>query len=382
VSSLHETPRAYITHSLCWRPRLTTDRLHQNMLVLSKTPLNAETPCGHLDAGFITPQPLFYIRSHGDIPRIDEVAYRMTIGGIVGRPMELTTDQIRNDFTTHKVVATMQCAGNRRADMDKVKPVTGDLWRTGAIGNAEWTGVRLADVLRAAGAVDAEDLHVAFASYDEVEIEGQHFNYGVSIPMPRALSPDVLLAFKMNDEPLAPAHGFPLRVVVPGYAGVRSPKWLSKIEVQGTPSENHMQQQDYKMLPPHMSKEDVEWTQGVTINEMLLTSAICTPQPNTVLKAGKTTISGYAIASDRSIARVDVSTDGGSHWLQAQIRSDAARWSWVLWHAEIMLTAGPREIVVRAWDSAGQTQPSNPAHIWNFKGYLSAAWHRVAVRVE
>ncbi len=361
---------------------MTTDPLHQDMRVLSESPLNAETPREHLDAKFITSQPLFYVRSHGDVPCVDEAAYRLTICGIVGHPMKLSMDQLRNNFTAQKVVATLQCAGNRRADMDKIKPVAGDLWQTGAIGNAEWTGVRLADVLRAAGAVDAEDLHVAFASYDEVEIEGQHFTYGVSIPMPKALSPDVLLAFKMNNEPLTPVHGFPLRVVVPGYAGVRSPKWLSKIEVQETPSENHMQQQDYKMLPSHMSKEDVEWFEGVTINEMPLNSAICTPEPNAVLKAGRTRISGYAIATDRGIARVDVSGDGGSRWVQAKIHPDTTRWSWVLWETDIMLTEGTHEIVVRAWDSAGQTQPSDAAHVWNFKGYLSAAWHRVAVRVE
>ncbi len=361
---------------------MKTGEIHQEMLVLSKAPLNAETPRHRLHASFITPQKLFYIRSHGNVPRIDIATYRLAIGGMVGRPTELSIDQLRKDFAAHEVVAAMQCAGNRRADLDTVKPVTGDLWQTGAIGNAEWTGVRLADVLRAAAAVDTDDLHVEFGSYDEIEIEGQHFKYGTSIAMPKALSPEVLLAYEMNGEALAPAHGFPLRVVVPGYAGVRSPKWLARIEVRDTPSANHMQQQDYKMLPPQMSKEDVDWSAGVTINEMPLTSAICKPEPDAVLQAGKAIVSGYAIATARDITRVDVSSNGGEDWVQAQLRPGATRWSWVLWDAAITLPKGRVELAVRAWDSAGQTQPSDPAQTWNFKGYLSAAWHRINVRVE
>lgn len=199
--------------------------------------------------------------------------------------------------------------------------------------------------------------------------------------MAKAMSPDVLLAYEMNGEALAPEHGFPLRVVTPGYAGVRSPKWLAAITVQDAPSDNHMQQREYKLLPPEMTKETVAWSKGVTINDMPLNSAICEPASYAALKPGKTTLRGYAIATERQVVRVDVSIDGGRSWRQADLeRHPEAPWSWMFWEAEIDLPKGEPELAVRAWDSAGQTQPALPDDIWNFKGYLSASWHRVRVK--
>jgi sulfite oxidase len=275
----------------------------------------------------------------------------------------------------------MQCAGNRRADMQQVKPTSGDPWASGAIGNARWTGVALADVLDAAGSDKDAALHVAFDACDEVEMpEEGRFTYGASIPMPKALTPDVLVAFEMNGRPLAPEHGFPLRIVVPGYAGVRSPKWLSAIRVQDKPSDNHIQQRDYKLVPPDVTEDTVVWDKGVTIYEMPLNSAICEPAPRAELKAGQTTVRGYAIATARAIVRVDVSVDGGRSWRQAELdHDDTAPWSWTFWSAAVDLPVGEHELAVRAWDSAGQTQPERPDDTWNFKGYLSAAWHRVHV---
>ncbi len=225
-------------------------------------------------------------------------------------------------------------------------------------------------------------LHVGFSACDEVEIKGERFMYGVSLPMPKAMSPEVLLAYEMNGEALTPEHGFPLRLVAPGYAGVRSPKWLAGIEVRDQPSDNHMQQRDYKLLPPHMTEKTVDWQAGLTINELPLNSAICVPAPNAKLHAGPNDIRGYAMASQRAITRVDVSADGGATWQQATLApQDEGPWSWVLWHCTLDLPKGKHELVVRAWDSAGQTQPSAAADLWNFKGYLSAAWHRVPVKV-
>lgn len=176
------------------------------------------------------------------------------------------------------VTAVLQCAGNRRADLQLVRPTSGDPWAPGAIGNAAWTGVSLADVLRAAGAETDAASHVAFDACDEVDMPKQgRFTYGASIPIAKAMSPEVLLAYAMNGEPLTPEHGFPLRVVVPGFAGVRSPKWLTAITVQDSPSGNHMQQRDYKLVPPDVTGETVDWEAGMTIYDMPLNSAICEP---------------------------------------------------------------------------------------------------------
>jgi len=359
-------------------------RSKPDLIVHSEKPYNAEPPLGRLRAAFITAQPDFYVRSHGDIPQLDEARHRLTVNGHVATPLDLSMAELRSRFPPRKVIAVMQCAGNRRADMQQVRPVLGDPWAPGAIGNAEWAGVALADVLRAAGAADNPALHVAFSACDEVEMAGEgRFRFGVSIPMAKAMSPDILLAFEMNGEPLAPEHGFPLRAVVPGFAGVRSPKWLAGITVQEKPSDNHMQQRDYKLLPPDVSEETVDWEKGLTINDMPLNSAICEPVPMAELKPGRTTLRGYAIATARDIMRVDVSLDGGRSWRQAELEHDpAAPWSWTFWHATLDLPKGAHELAVRAWDSAGQTQPALPDDTWNFKGYLSAAWHRVRVQVS
>jgi sulfite oxidase len=277
----------------------------------------------------------------------------------------------------------MQCAGNRRVDLQQVRPVSGNLWSVGAIGNAEWTGITLAGLLEAAGAEDDPALHVAFTACDEVEMQGEgRFRFGASIPMTKARSPEVLLAFEMNGEELAPAHGFPLRVVVPGFAGVRSVKWLAGITVQDRPSDNHMQQRDYKLLPPDMTEETADWSKGTTIYDMPLNAAICEPVPHAALQPGAVTLRGYAVATAREIMRVDVSADGGRSWRQAELeRRPDTPWSWTFWQAVLDLPKGEHELAVRAWDSAGQTQPALPDDVWNFKGYLSAAWHRVVVRV-
>ena len=354
-----------------------------NLIVHSESPYNAEPHLNHLRAAFITPRSEFYVRCHGNTPRLDAEAHRLQVGGQVAKPVDLSIQEMRDRFPQRTVTAVMQCAGNRRADLQRVRPVTGDPWAPGAIGNAEWTGVALADLLQAVGAGEDASLHVAFAACDEVEMPDEgRFCFGASIPMAKAMSPEVLLAYEMNGEPLAPEHGFPLRVVVPGFAGVRSVKWLTGITVQDRPSDNHMQQRDYKLLPPDVSEKTVDWERGITIYDMPLNAAICEPAPHAELKAGPTTLCGYAIATARAIMCVDISIDGGRSWRQAELEpKPEAPWSWTFWRAELDLPKGEHELTVRAWDSAGQTQPALPDDVWNFKGYLSAAWHRVPVRV-
>ena len=353
-----------------------------SMIIHSKHPLNAEPPLARLRAAMITPQADFYVRTHGTIPHLDAATHRVEVSGLVATPLRLTIAGLREGFPRRTVTAVMQCAGNRRADMQQLRPVSGDPWAPGAIGNAEWGGVALADVLREAGVAADTGLHVAFGCCDECDVDGEPVRYGVSIPLAKALAPDVLLAFEMNGEPLAPEHGAPVRAVVPGYAGVRSAKWLAGIIVQERPSDAPMQARDYKLFPASVTAPTADWEAGVTINEMPLNSAICDPAPHAMLAAGRVTIRGYATATARAIARVDLSIDGGRSWQQAALDHDpAAPWSWTLWEATLDLPHGEHELVVRAWDSAGQTQPASPDDVWNAMGYLCATWHRVLVRV-
>lgn len=355
-----------------------------DLIVHSPAPLNAEPPLDRLRASFVTGQPDFYVRTHGEIPTLDAASHRLRVGGRVAQPLELSMQDLRTRFPRRSEMAVMQCAGNRRADLNQVRAVDGDPWAGGAIGNARWTGVALADVLRAAGAPDDPSLHVAFSCCDDVELPGEgRFRFGVSIPMAKAMAPEVLLAFAMNGADLAPEHGHPLRVVVPGYAGARSAKWLAAISVQEAPSDSPIQQHDYKLLPPDITSDSIDWSRGVTINDMPLNAAICDPAAEARVQAGPVALKGYAVAAGRGIARVDVSADGGRNWRQAELEHDpAAPWSWTFWQATLDLAAGEHELVVRAWDSAGQTQPARPDDVWNRKGYLSAAWHRVRVRAD
>ena len=353
------------------------------LIVHSRQPYNAEPLPAQLRESFVTPVAGFYVRSHGNIPAIDPAMHRLRVIGRVATELDLSMDDLRARFPARTVMATLQCAGNRRADMQRVRPLSGDPWGPGAVGTAEWRGASLLDVLRAAGAETEPRFHVAFASADECHVDGQVFHYGASIPMAKALGPEVLLAYEMNGAALNAEHGAPLRLVVPGYAGVRSPKWLHTVTVQDAPSDNPMQAGDYKLHPPHVTKETADPARGITINGLPLNSAICEPALHARLPTGSATLRGYATATGRAVARVDVSLDGGRIWSQAELEDHGGGpWSWTFWHATLDLPKGEHELAVRAWDDAGQTQPALPDDTWNYKGYLSAAWHRVSVLVE
>ncbi|QJU60926.1 molybdopterin-dependent oxidoreductase [Sphingomonas sp. AP4-R1] len=356
--------------------------MSKQMIERNPDPYNAEPEPSALIERFLTPQSLFYVRSHGAVPDLP-AGHRIEVSGIGVKGRSFSVEELRAAFKTRSVTAVLQCAGNRRTDMQQVGKTSGDPWDVGAIGNAEWTGVRLADLLDAVGAPDADDLFVAFTGADEVDVEGEEAPFGISIAMAKARAPDVLLAWAMNDEPLAPEHGAPLRMVVPGYAGVRSAKWLTRIEVRDTPSEAPIQAHDYKLFPADVTAETADWSQGLTINAMPLNAAICSPGSGESLSAGEMRIEGYAIAYDRRVSRVEVSTTGGRDWCQATFADDPeAHWGWRRWSLDTTLAKGRQHLVVRAFDEAGQGQPERPDTMWNFAGYLCTAWHHVHVLVE
>ena len=359
------------------------ERAKANLVVHTTTPLNAEPSMDRLISSFVTPQSQLYIRTHGEVQHLDEDSHRVKVTGHVARDMELSVAELRSRFAAHKVMAVLQCAGNRRADLQEVAKTEGDPWQAGAIGNVEWTGVLLRDVLAAAGAPSTGGLQVAFYTPDEIEVEGEKGRYGVSIPLAKAMQDKVLLAFEANGEPLAPEHGFPVRVVVPGYAGVRSAKWLSEIRVQDEPADSPIQRHDYKLFPASVTKDGADWDSGLTIDAMPVNSAICTPCKGQTLEAGPIELAGWATASERLVSRVDVSINGGRSWSQAALEQNAdAPSGWTLWRLQTKLEKGEHELVVRAWDDALQTQPGDPDATWNFPGYLATHQHRIHVSVH
>ncbi len=355
-------------------------RAEQNLILRSADPLNAETAPARLVSTFLTPQAYFYIRSHGPVPDLP-ADHCIVLDGLVDRPRSFAQAELRDAFPIRTVAATMQCAGNRRAHIQGVAKTSGDPWDVGAIGNAEWTGVALRDVLAAAGVQDGASF-VGTTGADDVDVDGETAPFGASISIAKALEADVLIAWAMNGEPLAPEHGAPLRLVVPGYAGVRSAKWLTRIEVRDRPSDAPIQAKDYKLFPASVSKDDADWDHGLTINEMPLNAAICSPVDGAHVGSGSCLIDGYAVAFGRAVSRVEVSVNGGTDWVQADLtaRPDAP-WSWTQWRATMNLSAGVHVLVVRAVDGAGQMQLERPEAIWNFAGYLSTAWHRISVTV-
>jgi sulfite oxidase len=224
---------------------------------------------------------------------------------------------------------------------------------------------------------------VAFLGLDEMERGGGLFGFGGSIPIEKAMSAETLLAYEMNGEPLPPLHGFPLRVMVPGYIGARSVKWLTNIHVQAHPSTNYFQAHAYKRFPAHVQLEHADWTTGQMLGELPLNAVICYPQEGETVTAGPMRIEGYAITGTGGhIERVELSVDEGATWTQATLVEPSSPWTWRFWEARLTLPAGTYQMAVRAWDSAGRTQPQDARQVWNCKGYLNNAWHRVKIAIQ
>lgn len=399
------------------------------LVVRASKPFNAETPAevlAHLFFGeqldaepnAVIPNPLFYVRNHLPVPRVDPSTYalELVIEGENGEPVKtvrFTYDELRTLFPKHEVTVTIQCAGNRRDDIHHYHHVHGLGWGVGGIGTAKWAGAKLVDILKYAGVTD-EDIQRAelkHAQFDGLDRDFQQ-SYGASIPIDKAVDPkgDVILAYEMNGEELPPDHGFPIRAVCPGIVGARNVKWLAKVRLSKIEHQSQWQQLDYKGFSPNTDWTNVDWKSAPAIQELPVQSAIVSPQHNTnvFLQKGQITVpptedgkeqpttflsvAGYAWSGGgRGIVRVDVSADGGKTWHTANLHAVDQqqdlnrRWAWTLWKAQIpipeeLAKKGERvEIVCKAVDSAYNTQPERVDAIWNLRGLLNNSWHRVSV---
>ncbi|CAN1822984.1 Sulfite oxidase [Linum perenne] len=375
-----------------------------SLLVNSKQPFNAEPHRSALVNSYVTPVDFFYKRNHGPIPVVDDIErYSVSFKGLIETHKELTMRDIRS-LPKYNVAATLQCAGNRRTAMSKVKTVKGVGWDISAIGNAVWGGAKLADVLELIGipkftaATKSGGKHVEFVSIDKCKEENGG-PYKASIPLIQATNPeaDVLLAYEMNGETLNRDHGYPLRVVVPGVIGARSVKWLDSINILAGECQGFFMQKDYKMFPPSVNWDNINWSTRRPQMDFPVQCAICSLEDQTIVKQpGKmilqVTVRGYAVSGGgRGIERVDVSIDGGKTWVEASryqkpgtpyVSDDekSDKWAWVLFEA-IVDVPRSTEIVAKAVDSAANVQPESVQEIWNLRGVLNTSWHRVEVRV-
>jgi sulfite oxidase len=348
-----------------------------DLVVHEQEPFNAETGLAALGEGPLTATDAFYVRGHGTVPEIDPAAWRLHVGGAVERALDLSLTTLREAFPEREVTATLQCAGNRRSGLIAIRDIPGEApWGPGATGTAVWAGVALADVLSLAGLLP-EARHVSFVGAD-VSFEAEPAQrFGGSIPLDKACRPEVLLAWAMNGEPLPPVHGAPLRVVVPGYIGARSVKWLERIEARPQPWQGYFQNVAYRLLPEEGTPGPGA---GMPLGLIALNSDVLSPAEGETVTAGPVEVRGYAFAGgERHVARVDVSFDRGASWSHAELLEDLGRWAWRRWRITVDLAPGEHEILVRAWDSSAATQPEDEAGLWNPKGYVNNARPRVHV---
>lgn len=325
----------------------------------------------------MTPTRQFYIRSHGPNPAVDAKQFRVEIEGLVENPLSLSVSELTNAFAVASCICTVSCAGIRRMEFSKLKPVKGVQWAAGPIGNATWSGVRLSDVLKSAGVKPAAK-HVWFEGADTVQDGAATFSFGGSIPVSKALDdvdgiPGALLATQMNGEPLLPDHGFPLRSIVPGFIGARSVKWLRRITVSEFASPNHFVADAYKLVP---TGSQAELDEAAPIYRYPVNAAACSADRS----AGRCTIRGYALPAgfrDCRIVQVDVSLDNGTTWKSATLTGEPRDFCWQLWEITLADLADADQIIVRATDSHGHTMPAEVP--WNAKGYLYNGWHRATL---
>lgn len=318
-------------------------------------PVNIEMPFRTLDS-LITPSERFFVRCHFPIPEIDVKTWRLKIEGSVEKPFVLSYAELLQ-MDSRTLTATLECAGNGRAFL--TPQPKGTPWELGAVGNAEWTGVPLSTVLERAK-MKASAVDVIFAGRDQGEIAepprpAGEIQYARSVPCDKAIK-DVLLAYQMNGEELTPAHGFPVRVIVLGWYGMASVKWLERIIVSDTPFTGHFQTIDYAFwercdgLP-----------ERVPITEMRIKAEIARPHIGEVVPAATAyRMHGAAWTGDAQIVTVDISDDAGATWHTAKLIGSFMPNAWQFWEHLWQTPAQPgwRTLMARATDSCGHAQPS------------------------
>lgn len=344
-------------------------------------PPNGAPPLDLLTENWITPTERFFVRSHAKAPEINADNHRVIVQGRVNAPRIFSLKELADRFGEHTVTTTLTCAGNRRTEHNAVAKVGGVQWQSGAIGNAKWTGVKLSDVLKAVGPT-SEATHIWFDGLDQIKKDDGTINFGGSIPIEKAFDetaglPGALLVTKMNGQPLTPDHGFPLRMVVPGYIGARSVKWLNKITLANRPSPNHYVAHAYKVVT---EDKPLAWAEAGPIYRYALNSVIAHPSCR-ITDRPMLQLVGYALpyGDGAKIKRVELSTDGGKTWKPAKLRQEARPFCWSTWEILLPQDTASAPIFCRATDTNGHTQPQTMP--WNLKGYMFNAWDTLDMSV-
>jgi anti-anti-sigma factor len=347
--------------------------MNAGMIVHRADPLNCETSIPALMGGVAMPNLRFYVRNHFQVPRLEPSSWRLNVIGLVERLLSLSLRDLVK-MPSQSQFVTLECAGNGRSLLSP--RVNGEQWNLGAVSTAEWTGVPLAEVLDRAG-VKAGAAEVVFRGADSGKLDacGEPIHFERSLSMNDAHGSEALLAYAMNGETLPIQHGYPLRVIVPGWYAVASVKWLTEIEVTSGPFRAHYQTEKYLF----------EWQRGEQVvrepvSLQRVRSLITEPEPDSEVEQGELPIRGVAWSGAAPIARVEVRTDGGP-WQDARLVGERKRHSWQGWELIARIERpGPIVISARATDMASRTQPDTPE--WNRLGYGNNAIQKVRVDVR
>jgi sulfane dehydrogenase subunit SoxC len=323
----------------------------------------------------ITPIGLHYLLTHFDIPHVDAASWRLEVGGLVEKPLSLSLDDVRAR-PARTLAVTLECAGNGRALLEP-RPLS-QPWLNGAVGTAEWTGTPLAPLLEEAG-VAPEAVELVFTGLDRgVQGEIEHA-YERSLAVAEARRDELLLAYEINGQPLPPQHGFPLRLIVPGWYGMTHVKWLRSITAMAEPFTGYQQGTAY-----HVRASEDE--QGEPVTRILPRSLMVPPgipeflSRTRFLAPGSCRLEGRAWSGWAPIARVEVSVDGGETWTDATLGDPVGDFAWRGWSYFWDADAGEHELCCRATDEAGNVQPDAPP--WNWDGVCNNAVQRVRVVVR
>jgi DMSO/TMAO reductase YedYZ molybdopterin-dependent catalytic subunit len=319
--------------------------------IVTMTPENSETPLERA-ASWVTPTRLFFVRNHFHVPEVDPVTWRLRVDGFVDRPREWSLEEL-SQLPERTVHATMECAGNGRSFL--LEKHHGVQWGSGAIGHAEWTGVPLRLVLEQSG-LKPETTEILFEGLDSgfESDQTERLTFARSLPRDKALDRGTLLVTRMNGEPLEPAHGAPVRLLVPGWYGVASVKWLGRIQAIDYAFRGYYQSKKYtyqRRLPNGQ-------LETIVIGPMMVKAEIIRPQANEQLGLGTNRLFGIAWAGEESVSRVETSTDGGRSWNDAELLGPSAAYSWSMWeYLWEVAQPGRYTLLVRATSTSGRTQP-------------------------
>jgi sulfane dehydrogenase subunit SoxC len=324
----------------------------------------------------VTPLGLHYLLIHFDIPFVDARSWSLELGGQVRSPLSLGLDELR-ERPRVTLACTLECAGNSRARLSP-RPIS-QPWLEEAVGTAEWTGTPLRPLLEEAE-IEEGAVEVLFRGLDRGIQGGLEHSYERSLPLDEALRAEVVLAYEVNGQPLPPQHGFPLRLIVPGWYGMTHVKWLDRITVLTEPFEGYQQALQYR-------RKESEEDPGVPVTRMLPRSLLIPPGipdypgRQRFLQPGDCLLEGRAWSGWAPIVRVEVSVDGGSTWEDAELGEAVGEFGWAPWAFRWEdVRPGEYELCSRATDAAGNVQPVEPD--WNYAGYVNNAIQRVPVIVR